>query len=166
MTAITAPSRNPLMVDRFLIAGLMAMALALSSHHAIAQDAQPQTKSHSAPPKGYPAVPLLSTGTTIVGEPIRYPTSGPAHVTGSIVTLAPGARTVVHKHGVPMFAYILEGEITVDYGAKGKRTYRAGDALMEAMDVAHFGENTGTQPMRLIAVYMGAKGASDVVPVK
>ena len=110
-------------------------------------------------------MPLLSTGTTIVGEPIRYPT-GPAHVTGSIVTLAPGARTVAHKHGVPMFAYILEGEITVDYGAKGKRTYRAGDALMEAMDVTHFGENTGTQPMRLIAVYMGAKGASDVVPVK
>jgi uncharacterized RmlC-like cupin family protein len=62
--------------------------------------------------------------------------------------------------------YILEGEITVDYGAKGKRTFRRGDALMEAMDVPHFGENTGTAPMRLIAVYMGAKGAEDVVPVK
>ena len=155
------------MVDRFLIAGLMVMALALPSHFALAQDAQPLPKTGgAAAPKGYPATPLLSTGTTVVGEPIRYPTSGPAHVTGSIVTLAPGARTVVHKHGVPMFAYILEGEITVDYGAKGRRTYRAGDALMEAMDVAHFGENTGTQPMRLIAVYMGAKGSSDVLPVK
>jgi quercetin dioxygenase-like cupin family protein len=155
------------MVDRFLITGLMAMTLALPSHFALAQDAQPLPRPEgAAAPKGYPAAPLLSTGTTIVGEQIRYPTSGPAHVTGSIVTLAPGARTVVHKHGVPMFAYILEGEITVDYGAKGKRTYRAGDALMEAMDVAHFGENTGTKPMRLIAVYMGAKGASDVVPVK
>ena len=154
------------MVDRFLLAGSNLVAQTLASHHAVAQDAQPQTKPHTTPPKGYPAAPLLSTGITVVGEPIRYPTSGPAHVTGSIVTLAPGARTVVHKHGVPMFAYILEGEITVDYGDKGKRTYRAGDALMEAMDVAHFGENTGTQPMRLIAVYMGAKGASDVVPVK
>ena len=155
------------MVDRFLIATLATMAVALPSHHAVAQNAQPQTNTQSAAaPKGYPAVPLLATGTTVVGETIRYPTSGPAHVTGSIVTLAPGARTVLHKHGVPMFAYILEGEITVDYGAKGKRTYRHGDALMEAMDVAHFGENTGIQPMRLIAVYMGAKGASDVVPVK
>ncbi len=154
------------MVDRLLIAALVALASALLPDAGIAQDAHPSPKSETAtPPKGYPAVPLLSTGTTIVGEPIRYP-AGPAHVTGSIVTLAPGARTVAHKHGVPMFAYILEGEITVDYGAKGKRTYRAGDALMEAMDVTHFGENTGSQPMRLIAVYMGAKGASDVVPVK
>lgn len=154
------------MVDRFLIAAFVTLAMAIPSHPVIAQDAQSRTKPQGAAPKGYPAVPLLSTGTTVVGETIRYPTSGPAHVTGSIVTLAPGARTIVHKHGVPMFAYILEGEITVDYGANGKRTYRQGDALMEAMDVAHFGENTGTQPMRLIAVYMGAKGASDVVPVK
>jgi quercetin dioxygenase-like cupin family protein len=155
------------MVDRFLIATFVTLVIALPSHPLVAQDAQPSPETESrAAPKGYPAVPLLSASTTIVGEPIRYPTSGPAHVTGSIVTLAPGGRTVVHKHGVPMFAYILEGEITVDYGAKGKRTYRQGDALMEAMDVAHFGENTGSQPMRLIAVYMGAKGASDVVPVK
>jgi quercetin dioxygenase-like cupin family protein len=160
------------MVDRFLIAPVAAfalaaaLALAFACHPAIAQDAQPSPKAESPTSvKGYPAIPLLSTGTTIVGEEIRYP-SGTAHVTASIVTLAPGARTVVHKHGVPMFAYILEGEITVDYGADGKRTYRQGDALMEAMDVAHFGENTGTQLMRLIAVYMGANDAKDVIPVK
>ena len=157
------------MVDRFLIApfaaltSAAALALAFVCHPAIAQ---PSAKTESSPAvKGYPAIPLLSTGTTIVGEEIRYP-AGTAHVTASIVTLAPGARTVVHKHGVPMFAYILEGEITVDYGADGKRTYRQGDALMEAMNVAHFGENTGTQLMRLIAVYMGANDAKDVIPVK
>ena len=86
--------------------------------------------------------------------------------TPPIVTLAPGARTILHKHGVPMFAYILDGEITVDYGTHGKRTYRKGQSLMEAMDVAHFGENTGKEPMRLIAVYMGAARAKDVIPVK
>jgi hypothetical protein len=37
---------------------------------------------------------------------------------------------------------------------------------MEAMDVAHFGINTGQQTMRLLAVYMGAQGAQDVIPVK
>jgi quercetin dioxygenase-like cupin family protein len=115
---------------------------------------------------GYPLVPLLSTGTSIVGETIRYPTSGPAHVTAAIVALAPGAKTIVHKHGVPLFAYILEGELTVDYGEHGKRTYRQGQSFMEAMDVAHYGMNTGTQPVRLLAVYMGAKGAEDVIPVK
>jgi quercetin dioxygenase-like cupin family protein len=116
--------------------------------------------------QGYPAVPLLSTGQNVVGETLRYPTSGPAHVTAAIVTLAPGEQTIVHRHGVPLFAYILDGELTVDYGEHGRRIYRAGDAFMEAMDVAHFGVNTGTQPVRLLAVYMGAEGAQDVMPAQ
>jgi quercetin dioxygenase-like cupin family protein len=116
--------------------------------------------------QGYPAVPLLSTGVNIVGETISYPATGPARVTASIVTLAPGEQTIVHRHGVPLFAYILEGELTVDYGTHGTRTYRAGDAFMEAMAVAHFGRNTGTTPVRLLAVYMGAAGAEDVIAGK
>jgi quercetin dioxygenase-like cupin family protein len=113
------------------------------------------------------SVPLLSTGTTVAGETLHYPTNGPAHVTAAIVTLAPGAKTVLHRHGVPLFAYILEGEITVDYGDRGKRTYRAGDALMEAMDVPHFGADAGPQPVRILTVFIGAEGApADVIPVK
>jgi quercetin dioxygenase-like cupin family protein len=119
----------------------------------------------AAQDKTYPMEPLLSTGTTVMGEPIHYPRHGAAHINAAIVVLAPGGRTIVHKHGVPLFAYILEGELTVDYGAHGKRTYRKGESFMEAMNVAHFGVNTGTQPVRLLAVYMGAKGARDVVPV-
>jgi quercetin dioxygenase-like cupin family protein len=115
---------------------------------------------------GYPATALLSTGRSIVGETIRYPDTGPAHVTASIIVLAPGAKTIVHRHGVPLFAYILEGELTVDYGAHGVRTYQAGQAFMEAMEVAHFGINRGTQPVRLLAVYIGAKGAEDVIPAQ
>ena len=113
--------------------------------------------------RSYPAKTLLSTGKTVVGETIRYPTSGPAQVTAVIVTLAPGAKTLVHRHGVPLFAYILDGEVTVDYGGHGKRTFRKGDALIEAMSVAHRGINTGTEPVRILAVYMGAEGAQNVV---
>ena len=113
----------------------------------------------------YPLEPLLSTGTTVMGEPIRYPRQGSAHINAAIIALAPGSRTIMHKHGVPLFAYILEGELTVDYGSHGKRTYRQGQSFMEAMNIAHFGENTGTQPARLLAVYMGAKHAKDVIPV-
>ena len=114
---------------------------------------------------GYPAVPLVSTGKTIVGETIRYP-KGDAHITAAIVTLAPGGRTILHKHGVPLFAYILDGELTVNYGTHGTRNYRQGQSFMEAMDVAHFGINNGKAPVRILAVYMGAKGAKNVIPVK
>jgi quercetin dioxygenase-like cupin family protein len=113
--------------------------------------------------KGYPSAPLLSTGTTIVGETITYPSGAPAHINASIINLAPGEKTIVHKHGVPLFAYMLQGELTVDYGQHGKRTYRAGMAFMEAMAVEHFGTNTGTEPVRILAVYMGADGAKDVI---
>jgi quercetin dioxygenase-like cupin family protein len=146
---------------------LLALAFLTLASPAPAQRApEAQTPAAKADAAGYPAVPLLSTGTTILGETLRYPTTGPAHVTASIVTLAPGQRTIAHKHGVPLFAYILDGELSVDYGDKGIRTYKKGNSFMEAMDQAHFGFNAGKEPARLIAVYMGAKGAEDVEPVK
>lgn len=142
------------MLHRHLAAAPVLAAIVLLASHAAAQD------------RGYPSVPLLATGTSAVGETLRYPTTGAANVTAAIVTVAPGDKTIVHKHGVPMFAYILGGELTVDYGAHGKRTYRQGQALMEAMDVAHFGVNSGTEPVRILVVYMGADGAEDVIPVR
>jgi quercetin dioxygenase-like cupin family protein len=114
--------------------------------------------------KGYPARTLLSTGLNVVGETLRYPTTGAARVTASIVTIAPGEETIVHRHGVPLFAYVLEGELTVNYGPNGTRTYRKGDAFMEAIAVPHFGSNTGSAPVRLLEVYVGAEGSADVIP--
>ena len=142
------------MLQRNLAAAPVFAAMVLLATHAAAQD------------RGYPSVPLLSTDTTAVGETLRYPTTGAAKVTAAIVTMAPGDRTIVHKHGVPMFAYVLGGELTVDYGAHGKRTYRQGQALMEAMDVAHFGVNSGAEPAPLTAAHMGADRAENAVPVK
>ena len=63
--------------------------------------------------QGYPAEKLLTTAETVMGEKIAYPL-GDALVEAAIVTLAPGETTILHRHGVPFFAYILEGEITVD----------------------------------------------------
>jgi quercetin dioxygenase-like cupin family protein len=146
-------------------------ALALTPQ-ALARDLGVEAAKPAAPATppaktaGYPAVPLLSTSKTIVGETIRYPRTGQAHVTAAIFTLEPGGKSILHKHGVPLFAYILEGELTVDYGKQGTRVYKKGDSLMEAMNVAHFSVNNGSEPVRLLAVYMGAKSAKDVVPVK
>jgi quercetin dioxygenase-like cupin family protein len=163
------------MNHRSFVAVLAACIIAATAAPAAAKDLSgnaspraPQAPVPEAPAQAktdYPAVSLLSTGTTIVGETIRYP-KGPAHVTAAIVTLAPGGRTIMHKHGVPLFAYILEGELTVAYGKHGTRTYRQGQSLMEAMNVAHFGINNGSQPVRLLAVYMGSTRAKDVIPVK
>ncbi len=115
---------------------------------------------------GYPAISLYSGSTTVVGEEIAYPVTGKAHVNAMIVTLGPGEKTMLHQHGVPVFIHILEGEVTVDYGGKGKKTFRQGESFLEAMQAAHAGMNTGTIPVKILAVYMGSEGSKDVIPVK
>jgi hypothetical protein len=60
---------------------------------------------------------------------------------------------------VPLSAQILSAnELTADCGTHGTRICRQGDALMEAMTVAHYG--------RILAVCMGPDGAWDVIPVQ
>lgn len=109
--------------------------------------------------------PLLSTQTTIIGQPIAYPTETPAEISASIVTIPPGAQGGWHIHPAPFFGYMLEGELTVNYGTEGTRVYRQGDSLLEAIDWPHRGTNTGDGPARVLVVFMGAEGLSSSVAV-
>ena len=101
--------------------------------------------------------PLLATSQTVIGQPIAYP-AGTAKVTAVIVTIPPGGETGWHEHAVPLFGYMLDGVLTVDYGDKGTRVYKSGDSLMEAMNWPHDGANKGDVPVRILAVYLGAEG--------
>lgn len=109
--------------------------------------------------------PLFATGETILGEPVAYP-AGKPKLTGAVIAMAPGQETGWHTHGVPLAGMILEGELTVDYGDKGKRTYKAGEALVESMSTPHNGANTGSGPMRLFALYIGAEGLPTGIPAQ
>jgi len=80
-----------------------------------------------------------------------------------VVVMQPGEKTVVHKHGVPLYAYLLSGELEVDYGPHGKRTYHAGDNFMEAMDQFHQGENIGSDIVQILAFFMGGNGQPLVI---
>ena len=60
----------------------------------------------------------------------------------------PGKETGWHTHAVPLFAYVLKGEFSVDYGAKGVKVYKPGDSLLEAMNWPHNGTNKGPSRCR------------------
>lgn len=122
---------------------------------ACAEDLAPQTYQNLL-------TPLLESSTDVLGAPLAYP-EGTPNVTAAIVTIPPGGETGWHEHEVPLFAYLLEGELTVDYGEKGTRTYRAGETVLEAMNWPHNGTNTGTVPMKLIGVYMGSASAANTI---
>ena len=103
---------------------------------------------------------LLQSGVSVLGEAFAYPDQGKAQATVAIVTLPPGARTALHVHDAPLIAYILEGELVVDYG-EGPKTFRKGDVAIEVLRKSHFEQNNGTEPVRLLAIFTGADGVSN-----
>jgi len=104
---------------------------------------------------------LLESRTTVLGQPIAYPTEGAARITAVIVTLAPGAETGRHRHRVPLYGHVLSGQVTIDYEGRGSKTFKAGDAFMEAVGTWHNGRNSGSEPLRILAVYLGAEGLAN-----
>ncbi len=100
---------------------------------------------------------------TVLGQPLAYPTAVPAQVSSVIVTLLPGQETGLHRHDAPMYAYILEGAVTVEYQGAGTKVYPAGTALMEAVGTVHNGKNLGSVPVRILTVNIGAEGVANTV---
>jgi quercetin dioxygenase-like cupin family protein len=105
--------------------------------------------------------PLLEGNQTTVGQPILAYPDGTPHLTAAIVTIPPGGDTGWHIHEVPLFIYILDGEVTVDYGQGVVKVYKPGDSFMEAMNRPHDGINKSDAPVRILAFYVGAEGVPD-----
>ncbi len=100
---------------------------------------------------------LLRTSTNFAGQQIKYPHKHPAEVSILVVTIPPGKQTGWHTHPVPLFGYVLSGEITVDIQGHGKHTFQKGDTLAECVKLLHNGVNTGKIPVRLLIFVAGEK---------
>jgi len=111
-------------------------------------------------PRSQPLLEALET--TIIGQTIVYP-EGQAQVTSAVLTFQPGEQTGWHHHDAPLYAYILSGAVTVDYGPDGTRTYIQGEAFVEALGTSHNGMTAGDEPVEILAVFVGAEGVSNTV---
>lgn len=127
---------------------VMALVVALWAATAIAVPPGPSVET------------LIESDRTILGQDFFYP-EGQAKITAVLVTIPPGASIPAHLHPVPVFGYVLQGELVVDYGVAGERTYRRGDALIEAFDWPHSGRNGGRGVVKILVVYAGAEGVPD-----
>lgn len=114
------------------------------------------SSAHAGVDSDYPTMQmLLETERTIADETIKYPQAGQAKIIASIITIPPGKSTGWHQHNIPLVGYIMSGELEMEY-ANGKRlTLKKGDALAEAMTVAHIGANLGKEPVQIFVVFMG-----------
>lgn len=155
--------------SRLRITGLLASAVTVAALlTACGGDAEEPAASASGTASAVAAaegreVLLEAQELTTLDQAIAYPRKTPAQVTSYVTTLEPGQETGWHRHRVPVFVYVLEGSVSVEYDAGVVKDYSAGSAYMEAEDIWHNGTNMGEDAVRILTVYMGAEGAKNTV---
>lgn len=113
-------------------------------------------------PSGFTTEPVLKSTTTADGDPLRLP-SGKPEITSVIGILEPGGQTARHQHPVPVYVYVLEGEIESRTEGGEPRAYKAGEAFLESVDRWHQAFNTGDGPSKILVVFIGEEGAKTTV---
>lgn len=98
---------------------------------------------------------LLKTTTTWDGKPLTYPTNDKAQVTALMIEIPVNAETGWHHHPVPSFAMIVQGTLDVMLKDGSVNHLKAGDPLVEVVDTAHNGRNTGNVPVKIMVFYAG-----------
>jgi quercetin dioxygenase-like cupin family protein len=101
---------------------------------------------------------LMKTDTTSLGARIVYPATDSAEVTAFEATIPPGGETGWHRHPYPGYAYVLEGELTLEVEGGRQLVLKAGEPYAELVGVRHNGRNLGKVPVKLVAFFTGVKG--------
>jgi quercetin dioxygenase-like cupin family protein len=130
------------------------LGLAIPLATALAQD--------DALPAGFAAQSLIKTTVTRDNEPIVYPTGTPEMVS-VIGTLEKGGRTALHEHPVPVYVYIMEGEVELKSEGGEPHRYKAGEAFIEAQNRKHQAFNVADTPTKLLVVFVGEEGKPTTV---
>jgi len=82
------------------------------------------------------------------------------------VEIAPGGAAGRHTHPGEEISYVEEGtgELLID--GKPARSLKAGDGFVVPAGAVHDARNTGTQPMKVVAIYLVEKGKPMATPAR
>lgn len=108
-------------------------------------------------------IPLEMPSKTVLGQDYEFPTGTPL-IKAFKITIEPGKKTTLHKHAIPLLAYVLSGELGVDYGSRGKRSYSPGQAYIEAIEWCHVGYGIGSKPVEVLGFYLGQQDPDEIKP--
>ena len=81
-----------------------------------------------------------------------------------VAEIAPGAMAGKHRHPGVEIGYVLEGSVTLEHEGEPTRVLKAGDSFKNVPGV-HNAKNTGTTPVKILAVYLVEKGKPLAEPV-
>lgn len=107
---------------------------------------------------GVEVEPLVKGTTSWDGATLPAYPSGQPEITVLRYRIEPGARLPLHQHPVINAAVMLRGELLVTAATGETHRLVAGDAILELVETAHWGENIGAEPVELIVFYAGAFG--------
>lgn len=111
------------------------------------------------------ATPITIVGApkTTLGQDFNYPVGQPL-IKAFIIDIPVGKQTDLHKHLVPLYVYVISGDLEVDYGSQGKKIYKPGTSYVEAIDWCHIGKVAGKTPVKVIGVYLGETTPDQIKP--
>lgn len=101
---------------------------------------------------------LPDLSTTIAGEPLAYPSTPAPVITSAVLTVPPRSTTKWMTHAVPAYVYVLQGTLVVEFQDGSRHAYKAGEAFLQCHTMWHRGVNDGNEPVKFLAVFVGAKG--------
>jgi uncharacterized protein (TIGR02145 family) len=109
---------------------------------------------------------VMKTDTTSLGQKINYPSFKDDEVTILKLTFPPGQSTGWHKHGFPVFAWVMQGNLTVEFENGKTLQFPENSSFSEAIGTYHNGSNRENADLVLLAVYLGKKGEKLSVPME
>jgi quercetin dioxygenase-like cupin family protein len=84
----------------------------------------------------------------------------------ALVEIPVGAQEGRHTHFAEVYAFLLEGTISLENEGNPTTTLKAGEVFHILPGKIHNATNTGTVPAKLAAVFVAEKGKPLTTPVK
>ena len=141
----------------------MKWFLAAAAAFALSLPAAGAEQADQALPSGFEVQPVLKSSVTADGDPLKFPQGGTPEIVSVIGTIQPAGRTARHQHPVPVYVYVLEGDLEVQTEGKEVRQYKAGDAFLESIGQWHQAFNNSSAPTKILVVFVGEKGKPTTV---
>ena len=108
---------------------------------------------------------IPATSTNVLGDPIAYPTGTP-ELASWTATFEKGGRSSRHQHPVPMYVYVLEGELEVQVADGEPYRIAQGQAIIEPQNRTVQAFNVADGPTKILVVAMAAQGQPSGVNVE
>lgn len=98
------------------------------------------------------------------GAPLPGYPAGTPQVTILKITIPPHTALKTHKHPVINAGVVLKGELTVSAETGETMIIKAGEPIVELVNLWHYGKNEGSEPVELMVFYAGIVGTPITVP--